>query len=223
MSDSLWPHGLQPSKFLCPWEFPGNTTGVCSHFLLQGIFPTQGLNPSVLQVTCIADRFFTIEPPSCISAAHNSFSKSPSISQFHLSREDVDYLGFYMIQNFDLWCMEYPEIKFPILVLGTGLRKQRVCIQMGTYQVLRLRGGIRFNGVGQRQSKMCLARMGFKIWSYIGNLRYQDSREHRISSRSNKMSGSTKCSMDAYLMGITSLTISSKELGYVPVSENTRS
>ena len=31
--------------FLCPWDFPGKSTGVGCHFLLQGIFPTQGLNP----------------------------------------------------------------------------------------------------------------------------------------------------------------------------------
>ena len=31
-----------------PWDFPGNSTGVDCHFLLQGIFPTQGLNPGVL-------------------------------------------------------------------------------------------------------------------------------------------------------------------------------
>ena len=30
---------------LCPWDFPGNSTGVDCHFLLQGIFPTQGSNP----------------------------------------------------------------------------------------------------------------------------------------------------------------------------------
>ena len=29
---------------LCPWGFPGKSTGVGCHFLLQGIFPTQGLN-----------------------------------------------------------------------------------------------------------------------------------------------------------------------------------
>ena len=29
-------HGLQPSKFLCPWDFPGKNTGVGCHFLLQG-------------------------------------------------------------------------------------------------------------------------------------------------------------------------------------------
>ena len=48
MSDSLRPHGLYPTRLLCPWDFPGNTTGVDCHFLLQGIFPTQGSNPGLL-------------------------------------------------------------------------------------------------------------------------------------------------------------------------------
>ena len=47
MPDSLPPHGLQPARFLCPWDFPGKDTGVCD-FLLQGIFLTQGLNPGLL-------------------------------------------------------------------------------------------------------------------------------------------------------------------------------
>ena len=29
---------------LHPWDFPGKSTGVGCHFLLQRIFPTQGLN-----------------------------------------------------------------------------------------------------------------------------------------------------------------------------------
>ena len=28
MSNSLRPHGLQPTKLLCPWDFPGKSTGV---------------------------------------------------------------------------------------------------------------------------------------------------------------------------------------------------
>ena len=28
MSDSLQPHGLQPTRLLCPWDFPGKSTGV---------------------------------------------------------------------------------------------------------------------------------------------------------------------------------------------------
>ena len=47
MSDSLQPHGLQPARLLHPWDFPGKSTGVGCHFLLQGIFPTQGLNPGL--------------------------------------------------------------------------------------------------------------------------------------------------------------------------------
>ena len=44
MFDSLRPHGLQPTRHLCPWNFPGKSTGLSCHFLLQGIFPTQGSN-----------------------------------------------------------------------------------------------------------------------------------------------------------------------------------
>ena len=32
----------------CPWDFPGKNTAVGCHVLLQGIFPTQGLNPNFL-------------------------------------------------------------------------------------------------------------------------------------------------------------------------------
>ena len=48
VSYSLRLHGLGPTTLLCPWNFPGKRTGVGCHFLLQGIFLTQGLNPSVL-------------------------------------------------------------------------------------------------------------------------------------------------------------------------------
>ena len=45
----LQPHGLQPTRLLCPWDFPGKNTGVGCHFLFQGIFLTQGLNSYLLQ------------------------------------------------------------------------------------------------------------------------------------------------------------------------------
>ena len=35
MSDSLRPHGLQPTRLLHPWEFPGKSTGVGCHCLLH--------------------------------------------------------------------------------------------------------------------------------------------------------------------------------------------
>ena len=48
VSNSLRPQGLWPAR-LCPWNFPRKNTGVGYHFLLQGIFPTQGLNPGPLR------------------------------------------------------------------------------------------------------------------------------------------------------------------------------
>ena len=35
MSDSLWPPGLQPTRLLRPWDFPGKSTGVGCHCLLR--------------------------------------------------------------------------------------------------------------------------------------------------------------------------------------------
>ena len=47
MSDSLRPHGLQPTRLLCPWNSPDENIGVGSHSLLPGIFPTQESNPTL--------------------------------------------------------------------------------------------------------------------------------------------------------------------------------
>ena len=47
-SDSLQPHGLQPTRLLCPWDSPNRNTGRGCHFLLQGIFLTRGLNLRLL-------------------------------------------------------------------------------------------------------------------------------------------------------------------------------
>ena len=48
MINSLQPHGLHS-----PWISPGQNVGVGSHALLQGIFPTQGLNPGLPHCTWI--------------------------------------------------------------------------------------------------------------------------------------------------------------------------
>ena len=46
MPNSLQPHGLQPTRLLCSWDFPGKDIGIGCHFLLT-------------QISCTADRFFT--------------------------------------------------------------------------------------------------------------------------------------------------------------------
>ena len=56
MSDSLRPHGLWPTRLLCPRSSPGNNTLVGCHSFLQGLFPPRDRT----RVSCIAGRFFTI-------------------------------------------------------------------------------------------------------------------------------------------------------------------
>ena len=46
-------------QLLCPWDSPGKNTGVGCHALLQGIFPTQGLNLCLLYFLPLAGGFFT--------------------------------------------------------------------------------------------------------------------------------------------------------------------
>ena len=61
MSDSLRPHGLQPTRLLHPWDFPGKSTGVDCHCLLQNHHKTQptpllGIYPEETKIekdTCI--------------------------------------------------------------------------------------------------------------------------------------------------------------------------
>ena len=50
-------------RILCPWNFPGKNTGVGCHFLPQGIFLTQGSNPSLLHLLHWQVYSFTTEPP----------------------------------------------------------------------------------------------------------------------------------------------------------------
>ena len=34
----LWPHGLYPTRLLCPWDFPGEVTGMgCRHYQALGL------------------------------------------------------------------------------------------------------------------------------------------------------------------------------------------
>ena len=50
------------ARLLCPSHFPGKNNGVGSHSLLQGIFLTQGLKPSLLS-PALAGRFSTTVIP----------------------------------------------------------------------------------------------------------------------------------------------------------------
>ena len=56
---SLQLHGLYPPGSSTPWDSPGKNTRAGCHFLLQGVFPTQGWNLRLI----LAGRFFTTALP----------------------------------------------------------------------------------------------------------------------------------------------------------------
>ena len=62
MSDPLWPHGLQPTRLLCLWSFPGKNTGVVAISFSRGSsWPRDQIH--IVCVSCIGSRFFTTLPP----------------------------------------------------------------------------------------------------------------------------------------------------------------
>ena len=56
--------GLHVTSYFLFIRYPSKNTGVGSHALLQGIFPTQGLNPGLLHCRQILT-IFVIRETSC--------------------------------------------------------------------------------------------------------------------------------------------------------------
>ena len=81
MSDSLRSHGLLSTRLLCPWDFPGKSTGVGCHFLLQGIFLTQGSNPALVHCR---QTFYPL-----------SHQGSPTITQHTLKARKTSFVNFF--------------------------------------------------------------------------------------------------------------------------------
>ena len=78
------------AKLLCPWNFPDKNTGVGSHSLLQGIFPTQGSNPGLLHCR---QTLYHVKPPRLTHfniAMHNALGVT---SRFH--KAPTSYLACF--------------------------------------------------------------------------------------------------------------------------------
>ena len=75
------------TRLLCPWHVPGKNTGVGCHFLLQGIFLTQGSNPGLLHWQADSLPLSHLQSPS-----HSCFLVIKSLSQVSLIQLDHCYL-----------------------------------------------------------------------------------------------------------------------------------
>ena len=76
MSNSLQPHELYPVRLLCPWDSPGKNMGERCHALLQGIFPTQRLNPHPVVPALQADSLPLIHYCCCCCCVASVVSDS---------------------------------------------------------------------------------------------------------------------------------------------------
>ena len=90
VSSSVQPHGLQPSRLLCPRDSPSKNTGVGCHFLPSRIFPTQGLNLHLLRWQADSLPLSHLgSPKTCLcSKNYPSFSPTPSIHPCNNTREE---------------------------------------------------------------------------------------------------------------------------------------
>ena len=70
--------------FLHPWDFPGKSTGVGCHFLLQRIFLTQGSNPGLPHCRQTLYRLSHQESPCCTLNPHNLFRSFYLLTTFTL-------------------------------------------------------------------------------------------------------------------------------------------
>ena len=81
--DSLRPHGLQSTRLLCPWDFPGKDTGVGCHGLLPGGEPSLNLGLLIwdadsLNILHLPGPFLEgqrehHDPPACCAMSKKSF------------------------------------------------------------------------------------------------------------------------------------------------------
>ena len=73
LSNSLQPHGLYS-----PWNSLGQNTGVGSHYILQGIFPSQGSNPCLLHCRQILYQLSPQGSPRILEWVAYPFSRGSS-------------------------------------------------------------------------------------------------------------------------------------------------
>ena len=91
--DSLQPYGVQTTRFLCPWDSPGKNTGVGCHFLFQGVFPTQGLNLSLLHRQTNSSPLAPLEKPIPINSSFKSSPNSKIASLTLVFAQDTEQIS----------------------------------------------------------------------------------------------------------------------------------
>ena len=92
----LWPHGLQSTKLLYPWDFPGKNTEWVAISFAGG--PSQQRYWTC--VSCTAGRFFTTEPPGKLKCLrrHAKYFTSKYLDEF-LIQCNEEHIKLKMVLN----------------------------------------------------------------------------------------------------------------------------
>ena len=117
--DSLQPHGLQPTRLLCPWDSIGKNTGVGCHFLLPRNLPDPGIE-SVSPA--LAGRLFTTEPPG----KPLFYCGSESVSRSVVS-DSLQPHGLYPTRLLCLWDFPGKNTRVGFHSLLQGIFQLRDC------------------------------------------------------------------------------------------------
>ena len=89
----------------CPWNSPGQNTGVGSLFLLQGIFPTQGPNPGLPHCRWILYQLRHKGSPRILEWVAYPFSRE---SSWPMNRTSVSCIAGRFFTN---WAIKEAQIK----------------------------------------------------------------------------------------------------------------
>ena len=112
-SDSPKPHGLQPTRLLCPWDFPGKSTGVgchCLNYLLVGWVHL--LNPAhILNLWTLTRNYcphlLQIDFPAASAFYHSNrrdHHKNVTSSKGQSNTEIVNFLEPVLLMISDICC-----------------------------------------------------------------------------------------------------------------------
>ena len=107
---------MEPARLLCPGDSPGKNTGVSCHFLLQGFFPTWGLNPGLLCCRRILDS----QSPQGNLTKLQSFKNQEGSSEHMLwVKSPSRFRHFLQLSSLLVWNDSVAFLHFMVLTFST--------------------------------------------------------------------------------------------------------
>ena len=154
VSESLWPLRLKPTRLLCPWNFPGKSTRVGCHFLLQGM---QGSN---LHLLCLL-----LWEEDCLPMSHLG---SPMIydAEHLFIRLFVTVYIYHLYMSFEVYIQIFRPFKNFLIVIYLLIAVLGPCWSAwvshcsGFFLLLRMG----FSSCGTRAIESWLSSCGEEAW-----------------------------------------------------------